>query len=406
MHDSAEILLLDDQADISRLGSGDRTCYRAVICLFWLAPGTQKCLLGEKNTSCYGLRDIVSSEMDWGRAAYKLAGQVVGQGPLYRGLPWRMYLTEALYRESSRIELLIRVVEFVENRRKAWKVPKVVIHGTLDRETSSLFVGLLSKYPALRYQAGNFSCEVRGSSGSSFSRMGRLFKRFQSARLTGDWRTQAMELWEGVDRSCRLRMCVGSRMRLPVIPKGGITFFSSYLNNSRILSSFAGITPCPVHWVLTNHSAHQGIPKGATNYSWVWRFGRAASSMPKATEGEMNLPSQGGFVSLPLARSWLESGPAWRNWKAIELPLLAKLTHCWHAYLEEAKPGLIVVANQWSIEGWFAQIARNRGIPVLQILHGAMGGYLHTQTPIQSDAMVVPGDFWRSLWPRVNGTNL
>src|SRR5208337_219371 len=39
------------------------------------------------------------------------------------------------------------------------------------------------------------------------------------------------------------------------------------------------------------------------------------------------------------------------------------------------------------------------GISVLQIMHGILGGYFHTQTPIISDAMIVPGEFWKNLWP-------
>jgi hypothetical protein len=33
-------------------------------------------------------------------------------------------------------------------------------------------------------------------------------------------------------------------------------------------------------------------------------------------------------------------------------------------------------------------------------MHGVLGGYLYTQTPILSDAMVVPGEFWKNLWPK------
>ena len=58
-----------------------------------------------------------------------------------------------------------------------------------------------------------------------------------------------------------------------------------------------------------------------------------------------------------------------------------------------------MVANQWGIEGWLTQCAKRRGIPALQVMHGVLGGYLYTRTPILSDALIVPGEFWKNLWP-------
>jgi hypothetical protein len=99
------------------------------------------------------------------------------------------------------------------------------------------------------------------------------------------------------------------------------------------------------------------------------------------------------------AAEWAASSGAWEKWRAVEFRLLARLTSCWEAYLEQASPRLIVTANQWGIERWFTQIARDRGIPVLQAMHGVLGGYLYTQTPIISDVVVTYGEFWRELWP-------
>jgi len=75
------------------------------------------------------------------------------------------------------------------------------------------------------------------------------------------------------------------------------------------------------------------------------------------------------------------------------------MTGQWEAYLKKAEPRLVAVANQWGIEGWFSRIARLRGIPVLQVMHGVMGGHFYTRTPVQSDRLVVSGEFWKRLWP-------
>jgi hypothetical protein len=87
------------------------------------------------------------------------------------------------------------------------------------------------------------------------------------------------------------------------------------------------------------------------------------------------------------------------RWPSDHLNSLVNLTHCWENYLEKVKPRLIVTANQWGIEGWLGRVAKKRGVAVLQIMHGVLGGYFYTRTPVISDAMIVPGEFWRSLWP-------
>ena len=111
----------------------------------------------------------------------------------------------------------------------------------------------------------------------------------------------------------------------------------------------------------------------------------------------------GGSGFLPdetvLLRRWLETSSTWADWVRVESPLLRRLTMCWETYLDRARPSLILMANQWGIEGWFTRVARRRGIPVVQAMHGVLGGYLYTQTPVLSDILVTFGEFWRLLWP-------
>jgi hypothetical protein len=98
-------------------------------------------------------------------------------------------------------------------------------------------------------------------------------------------------------------------------------------------------------------------------------------------------------------KTYLSNSGTLRNWTNGQLNSLVNLTHCWENYLKEVKPRLIVMANQWGIEGWFSQIAKKRRIPVLQVMHGVLGGHFYTKTSVNSDAMVTPGEFWRDLWP-------
>ena len=156
--------------------------------------------------------------------------------------------------------------------------------------------------------------------------------------------------------------------------------------------------PEPVTWVLANHSARRGISRQGCDYVWLWQYGHSSRrNQGIKEEGIFSAEGEGSHSEI-LLRKWMAQSPTWKRWRSVELSLLVTLTACWEEYLDQAKPRLIVMANQWGIEGWFTNIAARRGIPVLQIMHGALGGHLYTQTPIISNDLVVCGNFWRDLW--------
>jgi hypothetical protein len=395
-----KIILLDNSSDLSSLEglAGDR--YDAVICLFWAASSTKQALSGRLGDSCYALADIVGSDMVWGESAYQSAGKIVRKGGLYGDVHWRTYLTERIYRECHLLALFKMVAEFVEQLRKEHAATEVVIDGGLAQDSASLLVTILSNYPSLSYHNLHYGSNVRRNLRTKNSVLNRFVERIREASLTGDWKGQAMDFVEWMDKPYQWRTRIGCRMPYPQVQKGGITFFSSYLNNTRALSPFAELMCRPANWLLTNNSSLRGLPrKGKRNYSWIWQFPARKASWPELTNEELQHKEGVDSKEFDLLRAWTTISPTLKNWNSVERSLLVTLTQCWETYLEEAEPRLVVTANQWGIEGWFTQIAKRHNIPVLQVLHGVLGGYLYTQTPIISDLMVVPGEFWRKLWP-------
>jgi hypothetical protein len=398
MSQPPKIILLDNTFDLTSVEDWKEGQYHSIICLFWMAPSTRQLLSAAIGGSCYGLADIVGSDDAFGQSAYELATQIVQDGPSYGDLGLRTYLTERIYQECHILKLLIMVAKFVERLRVEQAASEVAIYGTLSEDSASLLLRVISNYPGLSYHYLGFCLKIHERSRGRNSIVKRLAERIREVCLTGDWRSQTINLVEWMDKTYRLRAHIGSWMPHPKIPNGGITFFSSYLNNSRILSSFVDLMPRPVNWLLTNDSSREGIPKEGSNYSWIWQFARRDAFSQRVTDEEILCKDGLGSKECDLVKAWAKTNPTWQNWDSVELSLLVTLTHCWEAYLEEAKPRLVVTANQWGIEGWFTQIAKRRNIPVLQLLHGVLGGYLYTQTTVISDLMVVPGEFWRDLW--------
>ena len=394
---SPRVLLFDDRYDLAGLAFQEGSRPQAVICLFWAAPSTKKKLARECGGFCYDLSDIVRNDRIWEEEAYTLTRRIIQEGPRYGELGWRTYLAEPLYHEFSLQCLLLKIPQFIESLRKEWEFQTVFIEGALEEGPSSFLEQVSSHYPGLNYCPLSLSSPSGRARSERSSLFNRWAGRMQEARLTGDWRSFFVTASEGWDKTYRWRTRWGRLRGAPSITKGGITFFSSYANNSRTLASFADLMPCPVQWVLNNDSAAKGFTNGVPPSFWVWQFAGDKSFRPKSAEDE-EVPVKGAG-EVPWIKAWASRSDTWRSWRATEFPMLANLTACWESYLDRAEPRLVVVANQWGIEGWFTQLARRRGIPVLQIMHGLLGGYFHTQTPILSDAFVVPGEFWKNLWP-------
>jgi hypothetical protein len=393
---SDRILLIDDHFDMLALVRQRRGLYKAIICCFWIAPSTKMALSKAIDGYCYGVGDIIQNDINWGKAAFGLASQVVHSGPQYHDLAWRRYLLEPVYEECHLLHLLSEAAHFLETLRERWNIDALDIDGVLKDSTTSVLIQGLSKYPRLTYHSLSHGAELYNTQKDGKSLLGSLGLRLREMQLTRDWRAQAMDFVEWLDKKYAWRVYWGRWRHKPNVLRGGITFFSSYLNNSRTLASFVDSMPRAANWVISNDSARRGLPKGRCNFTWIWQFAQSFESSPK-DEGKN--PLNGDTTDHQMLKEWLTVSPTWQNWKIAELSVLAALTHCWEAYLDQAAPSLVVMANQWTLEGWFAEIARRRGIPVLQVMHGVLGGYLHTQTPITTDVLVVPGDFWRSLWP-------
>jgi len=397
MHSSPKILLVDDCFELASLKNYRGKGFEAVIGLFWMAPSTQKYLSRMTRGLCCGLPDLITDDQTWSREAYHLIRQVIAGGSYYGDLPWRSYLTEPLYQEGYTVHLLLRTAEFINQLKEKWSTSQIIIEGTLPGNISSLFAQILSMYPGLIYQPWA-SGRSSGKGRDQNPLWQRFRKRVQEAWLTGDWKKQLMDFGEWVDGAYRWRIFWGKRKRNTPLSKGGITFFSSYQNNSRNLSPFADLMPSPVTWVLTNYSARRGLACRNSNYTWIWKYENNSRSSLRAEDEGIYRTEEEGSNSLPWLETWLAKSVTWEKWRRAELPLLTTLTSCWEKYLDQAEPRLVVMAHQWGIEGWFTQIARRRGIPVLQVMHGVMGGHLYTQTPIRSSILVVCGKFWRDLW--------
>lgn len=380
------VALIDDTFDVSEMGGLSATRYDAVLCLFWAAPETLSALGEQTKARCVSLHEIVGSVEEWEREAAATGQKLCRGGPKYRGMPWRAYLSEALYGELLLWCLAERTLDFVAREWGNGTIGQ--IDYVLAPRLESAFAVKHKAYPRMPSLARLKQKRVA----KPIPRWKRVLRRGRELALTGGWRQQVWHLAAELDAEYKWRAWRGEMWARPGGARGGVTLFSSYANNSRTLAAFQNMLPKPLEWIVTNYSAKAGATHVREVKHWLWGFARRGDRRAEAPEDKRLEGDDAGL------NEWLMGGASWQGWKGHELRALAKLTRWWENYLELAHPRLVVTASGWGLDGWLMRLARAHKIATLQLLHGAVGGYYYTQLPIESDVLVVWGEFWQELW--------
>lgn len=386
MIEMKSILVIDDSFDLGELESLPVEGVAFVLCLFWAAPETMARLEAQTGARCVPLRDVLGSVSEWEREATETVRSICEQGPRRRGLAWRSYLSQPLYHELLYWYLAKRTFAFL--RQECNSNPSITLELLVTPRLASAFELLhLGGGPAVVMK------HRRSNSNPVPPRWKRLAQRGYELVMLGGWRLQAWHLLAELDYDYRWRTCwhtgVPARFR-----SRAITFFSSYFNNSRTQKAFAPYMPTPTQWVFSNLSGREGAGAMQNPGAWLWQFAPKDLAHPLPSDDELET----GDTQLDV---WLKSSRVWVSWQRRELGALARLTWCWENYLETFKPRLCVMASAWGLDGWLSRIASAHGIATLDLLHGALGGYFYTKTPIKANGMIVWGEFWRNLWNEV-----
>jgi hypothetical protein len=391
---SRRLLILDDSVAVDALPAEALRGYDDVALAFWASPELERRIGECSGGRVHSLPAVVGGLTRWERRACELVDRVCLAGPTYHGTPWRGVLAEPMFRECLLVQLALDLAAFCRERSTARAEPLAAI----ELRTADRLGGLLAAAfagtplaPLVRHLP-----DPAAAGGRSLHR--RLARRFRHARLTGHWWAQAWNLANELDRAYAWRARPGRRTAPPWIAPGGTTIFSSYLNSSRILAAVEPWAAAPVSWVVTNLYAQP--PAGSAAAHWLWRWSRAGEPLDAAgIEDSPSLAPGGSPEERRLLTACLPTTPTWRYWRQTGRLALPRLTRCWEGYLERAHPARVAMASLWGLEGWLAGIARRRGVPVVQLLHGVLGGAFHTGRPIDADALVVWGEFWRRRWP-------
>lgn len=395
------VLLVDDRLDVDWFQQAALGRFDFTVCLFWAAPETRAQMAKRTQGAVYGIYDVVGTVEQWEKGAVEIVEVVCASGPSYGGLKWRNYLDERLYGQALGLELMRRALGLIQEQAEARGEGEIAIEYVLQRD-------LATHLQVLR-ETGKDKARVKNIAPPTLTGdlearpllLRRLYRRWRVMRVTGGGRTQARELLAQMDSRYLWRVR-GKRLRgvTPKTEAGRIGFFSSYANNSGTLAKYQqtmGSDAGAVDWVLLTDSAGRGASEVTGNKFWLWDFADGRG-MPVEVQDAPTVEAESDAGRRALLERWLPGLGVWHDWVGSELPTLVQVTRFWEAYLERARPRYVVMANQWSVEGWLMLVARAHGVRVVQLMHGALGGEFYTQRPIKSDEMVVWGEFARSLF--------
>ncbi len=394
------LLVIDDSCDLGSVKREDLANFTDLLMLCWVAPDTLNRLVGADGPTYFDLLQIVGGHRRWEEEAAALAKTICNEGPAHHGHPWREFLVEPLFAEARTVQAILDTFRLCRQRvHAAWQFE---IHLWIRTESEQIFRALAAgsdlesmiQSPAPTHRPKRTRASLPQ----------RLARRLRQARVTGNWRAQVRNLATQADPDFGHRIRASRLLSTPDITSNGVTFFSSYLNNSRTLKTVEPYFPQGATWIVTNSPARKGAQSRNSLIHDLWRF--APKTLPAWVKSAYHQDTSrvADFASLGTSRqravrTWLHQSPTWHYWHDAGLTTLLRLTACWEAYLEQASPKLVAIANHWGIEGWLARIAKQRGTAVVELMHGVLGGPFYTEGPLAADALIVWGDFWRQQRP-------
>ncbi len=383
-------LLLDGGADIVRLGAHVRREWSGISCLSWLAPETALALSRAAGAPVRTLADIPGGLSGLREEMLRVTDRVCAGGGEHRGVPWAEYVREPLCRELENAAIVRWAADDILERagNASLEIHHLLSPGNtgLMRQIlgarGSAMTAVVAPYPGFRYfldPGGYIPWPVR------------LARHAKQVLMTGKWRIQLWNAIEKTDPDVRLRRRWWPRATPP--RTGGVTFFTSYKNNTLMLLPFQESFPGEeVNWVATTHYAAEAVRQAGQRPNWLWAYRGPGCAAPEPAKNPSPLDTD------PAIASWIPGTATWRHWRESWHEALATLADCWDGYLDQARPSTVVVASQWGIDGWMARQASRRGIRTVQVMHGVMADPLHNGA-VNTDELWVPGPFWRDLWP-------
>ncbi len=379
------VLIFSEHDDLTNLNALPLADYDAVVLAFYASLEFVARVEQHGAKKCWRLNELLKDYATLVMRAYTLAHQVAASAPRYRDvnplLAWENIIANALF-----IPLVMTEVHRALCERVGGDTTIVFF----SRNDTQRAFETINQNSAPTFTIRVLNEIETNKSHDAGGRFAAWRKLIAEARRDGDWRNVIAVPIETLDAQYMWRS------RLTPRANGShreILFYSSYINFSRVLAKHAATFDAPPHWIVNNHSARKGLPRGA-HVSNLWEYGAlnisAHRAIVLATKRVIAnaLIEQEGF---PL-RAALASSASVREMAERVVPLFLSEIDLMHASLQHLQPRAVWTANQWASEGCMLQVAQAHNVPVTQVQHGTLEQY-YTCAPIYSERFLVWDEF-------------
>jgi hypothetical protein len=381
-----QILILtenDDCNDLSRLSLAD---YDALVLAFWASPEFLERVKQTGAKECWRLNEFVKDYTDLVHRAYRLARDFILQVPRYRNVNPLLGFENTVANAFLIPLIAVQVLHDLDERCPHLEQLVFVSRNDTQRAFEVVARNL---NPRLSLQVlGDLELTKRHHTSG---RLGAWLNLAREARRDQDW---SQILWapiEVLDWRYIGRQRVWKKAS---VQRGGIFFYSSYVNYSRTLAKHAKNFDTSSQWVINNHSAQVGLPKNVPAH-YLWQFGSSiqdtSSLVRDAFQILANVSDRSdGFPLHAILQADHQIAEVFQR----VLPLVLAEIDLMDSFLDTAQPNSIWTANQWGSECALIQLAHQKHIPVTQVQHGVLEQYYNC-APIYSDRFLVWGNFWK-----------
>lgn len=311
-----------------------------IVPLFWTAPETLSTLGQRGACPAVSLSELTPDVSALARESYDLGHAIATTSPKYRGVfPLLGYETVLAALLSADI-----VATHVVDGLAALAGDGELITAAGGPWAAAFQNASMSRGPSFRVR------DVAKGEERETGLTSRIVKAGLDAVAERDWRRLVAQPIEHFGPRFR-------RRRDPQVPKGRIWCYASYVNYTRALARH-GIPEAA--WLVNGRSGAAGVPPGVSP-AHLWDMGRPR---PRA----QHLAAAQEIATFVAERWPTMMAP---DLTPMILGVLAEID-LFRAFVERAERVALWVGNQWGGERTLIQVAREVGIPVTQVQHGAL----------------------------------
>jgi hypothetical protein len=349
----------------------------------------------DKFPDALSFSEIFGSRSEARHRAYVLAGQLVADEPVLRGVQHLRVFEEMLISELERVFLVLNLIDWLRENR-------ITTCALYEESWLSSYSRVLGMAEDITVKVSPRADGSREHSHPLLARAARVYSRIRSSGVSRS--TLYQEYRQFLDHVDPFHRRSALRWRRRKWRTGDIWFYTTAHTFTNIGLAFEPYFPAPLNFLVEN-PGRGGVPLKGIPRSWtsVYEF-----SLLDFAPSRREVQRIAGRIERHLrnvrlcgadarAREVFLSGEFFKEFCDRLLPMGLYYTRVFETWVKRVRPRALVVGNP-VFEAYALLAARKCGVPTIMLQHGTIGAdCLASEPPI--DYYIVWGKFWQHFLP-------